>query len=126
MTTSEERYRKGMEKRRELWGPVPVRSRGAADDLAPDFGRMVDEYLFGGIWGRPGLDIKSRSMCTMAMLTVLGKEPQLRHHVKGALNIGMTKEQIVEVLLHAAFYGGLPAALNALNVAKEVFDEAKL
>jgi 4-carboxymuconolactone decarboxylase len=120
---TEERYQRALAKRKELFGEIL--GRGPADELAPDILRLVDEVLFGEIWTRPALDMKSRSMCTIAALTVLGREFQLRRHIQGALNIGITKQQVVEILCHMAFYGGLPVTVNGLRVAKEVFDTFK-
>ncbi len=123
MTTSEKRMEKGKAKLRELTGGESSTGRSPIEEIAGDLMQLTTEYLFGEIWCRPGLDTKSRSMCTMAALTVLGKLPQLRWHIGCALNLGITQEQITEILMQMAFYGGLPAALNALEVAKEVFDQ---
>jgi len=92
-------------------------------DIAPDFGRYVQEFALGEIWARPGLDRKTRSLCTVSALTALGKEIQLRAHIALALVNGATKEEIVEVILHMAVYAGFPAAWNGLISAKQVFGE---
>lgn len=89
-------------------------------------GEWVTASLFGDVWGRPELDKKIRSIATMSALTVLGREPQLKGHINYALNLGWTKEEISELFFHLVFYGGLPASLNALGVAREVFKERGL
>ena len=124
MTTSEERYQKGLEVRRQLAGGGEFQSSApAAFEIAPGFERLVTECLFGEVWTRPGLDMKTRSIATMAALTALGREPQLRGHIGYALNLGHSKETIAELFVHLALYVGVPATLNALRIAKEVFDE---
>ena len=91
-------------------------------DIAPDFARYVIEFPFGDIYSRPGLDLKSREMAVVAALTALGNAaPQLKVHISGALNVGCTREQVVEVIMQMAVYAGFPAALNGLFAAKEVF-----
>lgn len=122
--TLEERVQRGNEMRRRLWGEEEAR-RGvaAAEELAPDFIRLVDAYLFGEIYYRPHLDLKQRAVCTLAALTALGKERQLQRHLRSALRVGLSRQEVVEVLCHTAFYCGLPSALNALGVAKEVLQE---
>lgn len=93
--------------------------------IAPDFGRFIVEFPFGDIYSRPGLDAQTRQLITIAALTTLGNaQPQLKAHIQGALNVGCTQEQIVEVILQLAVYAGFPAALNGLFAAREVFAEA--
>ena len=124
MTTLDERYQKGLEIRTKFGGGTP-RSGWATEsgELAPDLYRIIDEALFGSIWQRPGLKAEHREMSTLTVLTVLQKESQLRRHTGNALNLGLTPEQIIEVFIHAAFYSGIPTALNTLAIAKEVFAE---
>ncbi|MFN3974044.1 MAG: carboxymuconolactone decarboxylase family protein [Dehalococcoidia bacterium] len=122
--TLEERVQLGNEMRRRLWGQGEARQGvAAAEELAPDFIRLVDAYLFGEIYYRPHLDLKQRAVCTLAALTALGKERQLHRHLRSALRVGLSRQEVVEVLCHTAFYCGLPSALNALGVAREVFQE---
>ena len=132
MTTSDERFQKGLEMRARLAGgaggedgtfsaPVP-----AAYALAPDMYRISTECLYGSIWGRPGLDIKYRVMASLTAMAVQRVGPQVRAHIHNALNVGLTPGEIVEILMMDAFYGGLPAFYNALAVAKEVFEERKV
>ena len=94
--------------------------------LANGLDEWIDSSLWGNIWGRPGLDMKTRSIVTIAALCVLGQEPELRTHIGNALNMGWKKEEIAEVFMQLIFYGGGPAALNALRVASEVFQERGL
>ena len=96
----------------------------AMAELAPDVMRLVDAVVYGEIYNRPGVDLKTRSLCTIAALVVLGHSPQLiKRHITGALHIGVTEEEISEIIAQMIFYGGMPAAVNAFRVAKEAFDE---
>jgi 4-carboxymuconolactone decarboxylase len=93
-------------------------------DIAPEFGRFIVEFAFGDIYSRPGLDLKSRQIANVAALTALGIAPtQLRVHIHGALNVGCSREEIIETIMQMAIYAGFPAALNGLSAAKEVFQE---
>ena len=90
--------------------------------IAPDFARMLIEFPFGDVYARPGLDLKSRQIATVAALTALGTAaPQLRVHIHGALTVGCSREEVVEVIMQMAIYAGFPAALNGLAAAGEVF-----
>ena len=90
----------------------------------PDFARMIIEFGFGDIYSRPGLDIKIRQIITVAALTALGTAPlQLRNHINRALILGWSRNEVLEVIMQMAVYAGFPAALNAIYVTKEVFDE---
>ena len=91
-------------------------------DIAPDFARYLLEFPFGDIYARPGLDLRSREIATVAALTAMGNAaPQLKVHIAAALHVGLTQEEIVEVIMQMAVYAGFPAALNGLFAAKEVF-----
>ncbi|WP_434660888.1 carboxymuconolactone decarboxylase family protein [Klebsiella sp. MISC125] len=91
-------------------------------DIAPDFARYLIEFPFGDIYARPGLDLRSREIATIAALTALGNAaPQLKVHIAAGLNVGLTQEEITEVIMQMAVYAGFPAALNGLFAAKEVF-----
>ncbi len=91
-------------------------------DVAPDFARYVIEFPFGDIYSRPGLDLRSREIATIAALAALGNAaPQLKVHIEACLNVGVSREEIVEVLMQMAVYAGFPAAVNGLFAAKEVF-----
>ena len=119
-----ERYRRGWEKLKEVDGEAGERVLESLKGIAPDFARMLIEFPFGDIYSRPGLDLKSREIAVVAALTALGNAaPQLRVHIQGALNVGCTKQEVVEVIMQMAVYAGFPAALNGLFAAKEVFAE---
>lgn len=93
-------------------------------DIAPDMARFIIEFPYGDIYSRPGLDMKSREIATVAALTALGNaRPQLQTHIRASLNVGITKVEIVETILQMALYAGFPASLNALDAAREVFQE---
>ncbi|MGC4076613.1 MAG: carboxymuconolactone decarboxylase family protein [Rubrivivax sp.] len=118
------RYARGWDKLREIDGQAGERVVQALADIAPDFARLLIEFPFGDVYTRPQLDLKSREIATVAALTVLGHAtPQLKVHVHGALNVGCTREEVVEVIMQMAVYAGFPAALNGLFAAKEVFAE---
>lgn len=96
----------------------------ALADINPALGHHVAAFAFGDIYDRPGLDARSRQLVTIGALTALGGcEPQLKVHLNAALNVGITREEITEALLHAAVYSGFPRALNATFVARDVFRE---
>ncbi|GIG59865.1 carboxymuconolactone decarboxylase [Longispora fulva] len=95
-------------------------------DIAPDLGRYIIEFSFGDIYSRPGLDLKSREIATVAMCTALGTvTPQLKVHIHGLLNVGGTETEVVEVITQMAGYAGFPAALNAIAAAREVFADRR-
>ncbi len=110
-------YEAGAEVLKKLFGAPP-----RPGTLPDDFMNITVEHLFGKIWTRPGLELQERSMITLAALTVLGRENELRVHLRGALNLGIPREKIEEILMHLAHYGGWPCAVSALRVAKEVFE----
>ena len=119
-----ERYRRGLEKLKEIDGEAGERVIESLKDIAPDFARLLIEFPFGDIYSRPGLDLKSREIAVVAALTALvNAAPQLKVHIHGALNVGCTEQEIVEVIMQMAVYAGFPAALNGLFAAKEVFAE---
>ena len=123
----ENRYARGLAKLEEIDGQQGERVIESLKDIAPDFGRYIIEFGFGDIYSRPGLDLKSREIAVVAALTALGNAaPQLKVHVHGALNVGCTRDEIVEVVMQMAVYAGFPAALNGLFAAKEVFVERGL
>jgi len=119
---SNERYERGWQKLQEIDGEAGERVIESLKDIAPDFARYLIEFPFGDIYSRPGLDLKSREIATVAALTALGNAaPQLRVHIQAALNVGVTRRQVVETIMQMAVYAGFPAALNGLFAAKEVF-----
>ncbi len=120
----EDRLQRGWKKFEEIHGPVAKATRESLKDISPELSRFVTEWAFGEIYTRPGLDLKTRQMLTVASLVTLGNAPlQLKSHIKGALNVGCTQQEIVEVILQMAIYAGFPAAMNAMYAAKEVFME---
>ncbi|MFH5923113.1 carboxymuconolactone decarboxylase family protein [Roseomonas xinghualingensis] len=116
-----EMFQKGLEVRRAVLGAEYVDGGLAkADDFMMAFQRITTEWCWGYAWTREGLDRRTRSLLNLAMLTALGKPPEIKLHVKGALNNGVTVEEIKEVLLHATVYCGIPAGLDAFKAAHEV------
>ena len=119
-----ERYKKGWEKLKEIDREQGERVIEALKDIAPDLARYVIEFPFGDIYSRPGLELKSREIATVAALTAMGTAaPQLKVHIHGALNVGCTRQEVVEIIIQMAVYAGFPAALNGIFAAKEVFEE---
>jgi 4-carboxymuconolactone decarboxylase len=119
-----ERFRRGRERLREVDAEGGERVIESLQDVAPDLGRYVVEFAFGDIYMRPVLDLRQRQLVTISALTTLGgAEPQLEVHVHGGLNVGLTAGEIVEAMLHCIPYTGFPRVLNAIFVAKRVFEE---
>ncbi|CNI17788.1 putative decarboxylase [Yersinia massiliensis] len=119
---TENRFQQGLAKLREIDGQAGENVLESLQDIAPDFARYLIEFPFGDIYSRPGLDLKSREIAVVAALTSLGNaQPQLKVHIQGALNVGVTQSEIVETIMQMAVYAGFPAALNGLAAAKEVF-----
>jgi 4-carboxymuconolactone decarboxylase len=124
MTTRQELYESGLRIRREVLGDAYVdRALASADDFSRPFQELVSEYGRGVIWGRPGLPRKTRSLLNLAMLTALNRSVELEVHLRGALTNGATRDEIQEVILQAMVYCGMPAALEAVRVARKVFAE---
>jgi 4-carboxymuconolactone decarboxylase len=118
-----DRYARGWNKLKEIDGSTGEQVIAALAPIAPDFGRLLIEFGFGDIYSRPRLDLRSREIATIASLATLGcAQPQLKVHIEAALNVGCTRDEIVEVFMQMALYAGFPAALNALFAAKEVFE----
>lgn len=112
------RYDEGMKVRREVLGDAHVdRSLANATDLDRDFQRWITESAWGGVWSRPGLDKRTRSLITVAILAALGRE-ELALHLRASQNTGCTPADIAEALMHVAVYAGVPAANHAFAVAK--------
>jgi len=122
-----ERYKIGWDKLAEIDGEQGERLVESLKEISPEFADLIIEFPFGDIFSRPGLDLKSREIATVAALTAMGTAaPQLKVHVNGALNVGCSPQEIIEVMIQMAVYAGFPAALNGLFTAKEVFDERNL
>lgn len=121
------RYTRGLAKLAEIDGEAGHAVIDSLQTIAPDLARYVIEFPFGDIYQRPGLDLPQRELATVAALTALGHcQPQLKVHIHGALNVGCTQEQIVEVIIQMAVYAGFPAALNGMATAKAAFTERGL
>jgi 4-carboxymuconolactone decarboxylase len=93
------------------------------EEIRADWGKFLTAAVMGDVWSRPGLDMKSRSMITVAALTALHRPEELRAHLHGALNLGISRQQICEIIMHMAIYGGFPVALEGLRIACEVFEK---
>jgi len=91
--------------------------------LAPEFFDLASSFCFGGFWSRPQLDIRSRSLVTVAQLAALGRTSELKLHLQGAINLGIKREELLEVLMQTSQYAGIPAAVQALNAAAEVLPD---
>jgi 4-carboxymuconolactone decarboxylase len=112
---------RGREVTSALWGDLmKTAPTMPAAQLAPDFFALVTQFVFGMFWSRPNLDMRSRSLCTVAQLAALGKTDELKGHLVGALNLGISREELIEVLMQTACYAGVPVAVGALNAAAEI------
>lgn len=117
-------FEQGLELRREVLGAEYVdASLAGANDFMMTFQRITTEWCWGYGWSREGLPRKTRSLLNLAMLTALNRGPEIRLHVRGAINNGVTVEEIKETLLHATIYCGIPAGLDAFKIANEVLKE---
>ena len=122
--TLKDLFDRGLTVRREVLGAQYVDSSlKSANDFMMAFQRITTEWCWGYAWTRPGLDRKTRSLINLAMLTALNRSPEVKLHVRGALNNGVTVDEIKEVLLHATVYCGIPAGLDAFKAANEVLKE---
>lgn len=120
-------YEKGMNTRRQVLGDKHIARRQASSDpYTIQQNEIVTEIAWGMIWSRPGLPLKVRSLITLAMLTALNRPDELKGHIVGALNNGATKDEIIEVFVHAAGYCGFPASNGAVRLCVEVFKEQGL
>ena len=121
---NDELFNKGLQTRREVLGAEYVDAAiKAADDFNMPMQELVTQYCWGDVWNRPGLDRRTRSFLNLAMLTALNRPHELKLHVKGALNNGLTKDEIREVFIQTAVYCGVPAAIDSFRTAREVFKE---
>jgi 4-carboxymuconolactone decarboxylase len=124
---NKELFDKGLKVRREVLGSEYVDNAiKNADDFSRPLQEFVTEYCWGELWNRPGLDRKSRSMLNLAMLAALNRPHEIKLHIRGAINNGMTKDEIKEVFLQVGVYCGVPAAVDAFRNAREVFAEMKI
>ncbi len=121
---TDELYQKGDQIRREVLGNAHVdRSIANADPFAKTIQDYVTRIGWGEVWARPGLDRRARSILNLGMLAALGKDHEMRVHLKGALRNGVTRDEIAEIYLQVALYCGAPAALECFRIAREVFAE---
>lgn len=115
-------FDRGLQTRREVLGDAYVdASLNAANEFSMDMQELVTQYCWGDVWNRPGLERASRSLINLSMLTALNRSHELATHVRGAINNGVTREQIKEVFLQTAIYCGVPAAIESFRVANAVF-----
>lgn len=115
---------RGLEIRKQVLGAAHVeRTLAAGDQYTEALQEIVNEYCWGAVWARPGLETRTRCMLTVTMLTALNRSAELQTHIRAALANGVTREEIVEIMLQAGVYCGLPAAVEGLRVARAVFKE---
>ena len=119
-----DRHKQGMQVRRNVLGDEWVnRANAKRNDFTADFQDFITRYAWGEVWSRPGLDRRSRSLMTLAMMIALGRWEEFRLHIRAALNNGVSVDEIKEVIIHSAIYAGLPAANSAFAEAVEVLKE---
>jgi 4-carboxymuconolactone decarboxylase len=122
-----EKFQRGLNTRREVLGSAYVdASLSKATEFNWPIQELVTEYCWDAVWNRPGLDRKQRSILNLGMISALNRPHELKLHVRGALNNGLSKEQISEIFLQVSIYCGVPAAIDSFRVAQEVFDEMKV
>jgi len=120
---SDDRRARGLRALAEITGPGGAAVIDSLRGIAPDFADWIVDFSYGDVMSRPGLDLRSRQLATVAALTALGNaQPQLRVHIAGALKVGCRAQEIIEVILQMAVFAGFPAAVNALTVAREVIE----
>jgi 4-carboxymuconolactone decarboxylase len=119
---SDDRHTRGLRALEEITGDSGESVVASLRDIAPDLAQWIVDFSYGDVMARPGLDRRSRQFATIAALTALGNaQPQLKVHIGGALNVGCKPQEIIEVIMQMAVFAGFPAAINALNTAREVF-----
>lgn len=115
---------KGLEVRKAVLGEAYVENAlKNVDDFNRPFQEMLNEYCWGTVWGREELPRKTRSMLNIAMIAILNRQHEFRAHLKGALTNGVSRDEIREILMQVAIYGGMPAAVDSFRIAREVFAE---
>ncbi len=123
---NKELFEQGLKTRREVLGADYVdRAIASADDFSRPMQELVTQYCWGDVWNRPGLDRRTRSLLNLAMLGALNRPHELELHVRGALNNGVTKEEIAEVFLQLAVYCGVPAGVDAFRTARRAFEKGE-
>ncbi|QKC91920.1 4-carboxymuconolactone decarboxylase [Mesorhizobium sp. NZP2234] len=119
-----EKFKRGLDTRRAVLGPEYVdRSIATADDFNWPMQQLATEYCWDEIWNRPGLDRRTRSVLNLAMISALNRPHELKLHIRGAINNGLSREEIQEVFLQVCIYCGVPAAIESFRLAREVFQE---
>lgn len=119
-----ERYERGQKLRREVLGDQYVEEAArSTNDFNRPFQELVTEYVWGALWSRPGLDRRTRALINLGMLTALGRTEEIKIYLRAAPNIGVSREDVREVLMQTAIYCGIPAALDSFRVAQQFFDE---
>jgi 4-carboxymuconolactone decarboxylase len=119
-----DRFERGWNKLQETQGEEGVRTMEYLQDTAPDLVKYVIEFPFGDVYSRPGLDLKTREIAAVAALTAMGNAaPQLKAHIQGALKVGCTRQDVIEVIIQMAAFAGFPAAVNGMLAAKDVFEK---
>ncbi|GED16131.1 carboxymuconolactone decarboxylase family protein [Aneurinibacillus migulanus] len=124
--TNEERYERGLQTLQKMAGEEDVRMIEGMGEFHPDFGHMMIAFGFGDIYSRSAFDLKQREVITLTSLITQGATEQLPFHLHAALNVGMSPEEILELVMHCAAYAGFPKACGALTVVKRVFDERNI
>ena len=124
MSTETDLLARGQAVAEQLWGARAGGQELPAQKVAPEFFALVLQFVFGMFWARPNLDLRSRSLCTVAQLAALGRTDELKGHLAGALQLGIRREELIEVLMQTACYAGVPAAVQALNAAADVLGTA--
>ena len=126
-TQNDERYKRGLENLKKIDAEAGEKVVETLGRISPDFARFLVEYPFGDVYEREGLDLRSREIATIAALAAMGNAaPQLKVHIEAGLNVGLTKNEILEILIQMSVYAGFPSAINGLLAAQEVFDSTKL
>jgi 4-carboxymuconolactone decarboxylase len=124
LALTDDRYERGLEKLLKIHGKEGERFIENVKVTAPDMARFIVEFVFGDVYSRPALDVKSREIVTVTALTALGNaQPELKVHLHAALNVGCSRAELVEVMIQLAVYAGFPAALNGIATLKKVFEE---
>jgi 4-carboxymuconolactone decarboxylase len=120
----QDRFDRGLALRKKVLGADYVeKSLAAADDFSRPMQELSTEYCWGYVWGRPGLELRDRSLINIAMISALNRPHELKLHVKAALNNGLSREEIREVILQVAVYCGVPAGIDSTRIAREAFAE---
>ena len=121
---SSEMFEKGIQKRRKVLGDEYVdKALASADEFGADLQKLITEYAWGEVWNKKSITDKERSLINLGMIAALNRPHELKLHIKGALNNGITKEQIKDVFLQVTVYCGAPAGIDSMRLAREVFEE---